>query len=158
MHRDGDNDDTCCSARRTNRPQRERERSDFVAGPSAKCQRLSLKLPKKKAPLSESSNRFAVPINEQSREKRQRVIDVAIANAIAEQQVIVVGLSPSLIAYSIFILKIPYPRTQKAKGDDLLSRILLPEFHFQRRQNLHKTQHISSSTAQIQKKNKNGIL
>ena len=137
---------------------RERERSDFVAGPSAKCQRLSLKLPKKKAPLSESSNRFAVPINEQSREKRQRVIDVAIANAIAKQQVIVVGLSPSLIAYSIFILKIPYPRTQKAKGDDLLSRILLPEFHFQRRQNLNTKLNTLAQALHKFKKKTNGIL
>ena len=57
---------TCCSARRMNQPQEERGRSDFVA---AKCQRLGLKLPKKKAPLAESSNRFAVPVDKQSREK-----------------------------------------------------------------------------------------
>lgn len=41
---------TCCSARRTSRPQR-RESSDFVAEPSAKRQHLSLKLSKKKAPF-----------------------------------------------------------------------------------------------------------
>ena len=60
---------TCCSARRTNRPQRERVRSNFVAGPPSKRQRLSLKLHKKKVLLAESSNRFAVPVDEQSCEK-----------------------------------------------------------------------------------------
>ena len=60
---------TCCSDRRMNRPQRERVRSDFVAGPPSKRQRLSLKLYKKKVLLAESSNRFAVPVDEQSCEK-----------------------------------------------------------------------------------------
>ena len=69
--------------------------------------------------------------------KRQRVIVAAIAKAIAEQQVIGV-LITNPITHSkvkiqvIFVLKIPYPRTQKAKGDDLLkqnssSRIPFPE-------------------------------
>ena len=86
-------------------------------------------------------------------EKHQGVIIVAIANVIAEQQVIVVTIA-NPIAHSkvkiwvIFVLKISYPRTQKARGDDLLSRILLPEFHFQKAELTHKTQHISSSTAQ----------
>ena len=59
---------TCCSARRTSRPQR-RESSDFVAEPSAKRQHLSLKLSKKKAPLAEPSNRFAVSVDEQTCER-----------------------------------------------------------------------------------------
>ena len=86
--------------------------------------------------------------------KRQRVIVVAIVNAISEQQVIVVAIA-NPIAHSkakirvIFVLKIPYPRTQKARGDNLLSRILLPELHFQKAELTHKTLHISSSTAQI---------
>ena len=58
-----------CLSKRTNRPQRERARSDLIAGPSSKRQRLSLKLPKKKVLLAESSNRFAAPVDEQSREK-----------------------------------------------------------------------------------------
>ena len=58
---------TCCPARRTDL--RERARSDLIAGPSSKRQRLSLKLPKKKALLAESSNRFAAPVDEQSCEK-----------------------------------------------------------------------------------------
>ena len=77
--------------------------------------------------------------------KCQRVIVVAIANAIAEQHVIVVGIA-NLIAHSK--VKIPCPRTKKARGDNLLSRILFPEFHFQKAELTHKTLHISSSTAQ----------
>ena len=52
--------------------------------------------------------------------KRQRVIVITIANAIAEQQVIVVAIA-NPIAHSkveiwvIFVLNIPYPRTQKAR-------------------------------------------
>ena len=86
-------------------------------------------------------------------EKRQRVIIVTITNAIAEQQVIIVAIT-NPIAHSkvkirvIFVHKIPYPRMQKARGDDLLNRILLPEFHFQKAELTHKTLHISSSTAQ----------
>ena len=59
------------------------------------------------------------------------------------------SLSPSLIQSPIsrVVLKIPYPRMQKAREDDLLSRIL-PEFHFQMAELTHKTLHISSSTAQ----------
>ena len=59
---------TCCSARRTSRPQRG-ESSDFVAEPSAKRQHLSIKLSKKKAPLAEPSNRFAVSVDEQTCER-----------------------------------------------------------------------------------------
>ena len=70
--------------------------------------------------------------------KRQRVIVVAIANPIAHSKKIRV----------IFILKIPYPRTQKARGDNLLSRIFLAEFLFQKAELTHKTVHIGSSTAQ----------
>ena len=49
----------------------ERESSGLVAGPpSAKRQRLSLKLSgKKKAPLADSSNRFAAPVDKQTLEK-----------------------------------------------------------------------------------------
>ena len=43
--------------------------SDLIAGPSSKRQHLSLKLPKKKALLAESSNCFAASVDEQSREK-----------------------------------------------------------------------------------------
>ena len=60
------------------------------------------------------SNRFAVV------KKHQRVIVVAIAHSKVKKFRV------------IFVLKIPYPRTQEARGDDLLSRILLPEFHFQK--------------------------
>ena len=63
----GDNNDLLFG--KENEPTSERESSDFAAGPSAKHQRLSLKLSKKKAPLAESSNRFAVPVDEQTREK-----------------------------------------------------------------------------------------
>ena len=77
--------------------------------------------------------------------KCQRVIVVATANAIAEQHVIVVGIA-NLIAHSK--VKIPYPRTQKARGNNLLGRILFPEFHFHKAELTHKTLHISSSTAQ----------
>ena len=55
--------------------------------------------------------------------KHQRVIVVAIANATAEQQVIVVAIA-NPIAQSevkirvIFVLKIQYPGTQKARGDN----------------------------------------
>ena len=68
--------------------------------------------------------------------KRRRVIIVAIGNAIAEQLVIVLAIANPIV-YSkvkirvIFVLKIPYPRTQKRRGDDLLSGIL-PELHFQK--------------------------
>ena len=43
-----------------------RDSSEGITEPSMKCQRLSLKLGKKKAPLSEAANRFAVPIDEQT--------------------------------------------------------------------------------------------
>ena len=59
---------TCCSARRTSRPQRG-ESSDFVAEPSAKRQHLSLKLSKKKAQPAEPSNHFAVSVDEQTCER-----------------------------------------------------------------------------------------
>ena len=60
---------TCCSARRMNRSRRERARSDLITGASSKHQRLSLKLPKKKVLLAESSNRFAASVDEHSCEK-----------------------------------------------------------------------------------------
>ena len=95
----------------------------------------------------QASNRFAVPVDEQSREKaseshrcRHRLMQLPNSRS---------SLSPSLIQSPIpsVLLKIPYPRSQKARGDDLLSRIL-PEFHFQKAELPHKTLHNSSSTAQ----------
>lgn len=52
-----------------NEPTSERKSSDWVVGPSTKCQHISLQLSKKKTPLAESSNRFAVPVDKQTREK-----------------------------------------------------------------------------------------
>ena len=67
---DSDNDDLLFDDDLLFGKENGRESSGFVAGPSAKRQRLSLKLSsKKKAPLAESSNHFAVPVDEQTREK-----------------------------------------------------------------------------------------
>ena len=53
---------------------------------------------------------------------------------------------PMQTMYGVGRLKAPLYTLQKARGDDLLSR-LLPD-SISRRQNLHTTLHISSSTAQ----------
>ena len=52
-----------------NEPTLEAGSSECAAGPSTKRQRLSLKLTKKIVPLAESGNRFAAPVDEQTREK-----------------------------------------------------------------------------------------
>ncbi len=47
--------------------------SACVSGPSAKRKRLSLKLPgRQRAPLSESSNQFAVPVTSKALEKQPK--------------------------------------------------------------------------------------
>ena len=76
---------------------RERGRSDFVTGPSAKCQCISLKSRKKinKAPLAESRPVTVLQFLLTSNlvKKHQKVIIVTIADALAEQQVIVVAIT-----------------------------------------------------------------
>ena len=133
---------TCCSARRTNRPQRESEEYvtlslDLLQNASV----LASSYPRRKRCLQSPVTVLQLLLTSNLVKKHQRVIVVAIANAIAEHQVIVVAIA-NPIAHSkvkirvIFVLKIPYPRTQKARGDNLLSRILLPE-SISRMQNLH---------------------
>ena len=127
---------TCCLARRTNRPKREQGVTlslDLLQNASI----LASSYPRRKRCLQSPVTVLQLLLMSNLVKKRQRVIVVAIANAIAEQQVIVVAIA-NPIAHSkvkiwdIFVLKIPYPRMQKARGDNLLSRILLPEFHFQK--------------------------
>ena len=59
-----DSDDEMCD--KEDEPTSARESSEGITEPSTKHQRLSLKLSKKKAPLSEAANRFAVPVDEQT--------------------------------------------------------------------------------------------
>ena len=110
--------------------------------PSEKRQGLSLKSPKIKEDAAcrvQASKLLTVLqflLTSNLVKKRQRVIVVAIANAIAEQQVIVVAIA-SPIAHSKGRTQNPISNgTQKARGDDLFSRIL-PEFHFQKAQRMH---------------------
>ena len=68
---DSDNEDVLFDDDLLFGKENERESSGLVAGPpSAKRQRLSLKLSgKKKVPLADSSNRFAAPVDKQTLEK-----------------------------------------------------------------------------------------
>ena len=99
---DGDNDDLLFG--RENEPTSERGRNDFVAGPSAKnASALASSYPRRKCCLQSPVTVLQFLLTSNLVKKHQRVIDVAIANAIAKQQVIIVAIT-NQIAHSMVVI------------------------------------------------------